>query len=148
MWMIWALIVFGGVWDAADSFTLRRAERDECIGVRGDNKLSLSKCVAGSDKQTWLWDGKRLKNKLKGKCLVVFDDTEYPNKILECSLPELKGTTKKHHDDFNEDTEFTRTGKHGLKNSKGKCLKFPQNRSDVSFSLGNCTEDKDDPYYE
>jgi hypothetical protein len=153
MWMIWALIIFGVVWDAADSFTLRHAERDQCVGVARrapDDFLSVSKCVAENRQQTWLWEGKRLKNKSSGKCIVVRDNPDKrPNWEVQCLVPELEGITKKHHDDHNERTEYTRTGEHGLKNSKGKCLKFPKlGKYGYNFQLGNCTEDEYDPYYE
>jgi hypothetical protein len=152
MWMVWALIIFGGVWDAADSFTLRHAERDLCVGVLAnlpEDFLSVRKCVAGTTIQMWLWEGKRLKNKSSGKCIVVHENATSPNEQVGCLLPDWKSVTKKQHDDHNELTEYTRTGEHGLKNSKGKCLKFPRKgENGYNFQLGNCTGDKYDPYYE
>jgi hypothetical protein len=149
MWIFWALIIFGGVWDAADSITLRHAQSDQCVSARGQlhsYKVYVTKCRTGSDGQTWLWEGKRLKNKLAGRCIVVYSDDDYDNQLDECSI-ELKGAPKKFYADHDERTEYTRFGQHGLKNSKGKCLKFPKT-SDEQMRLGNCTDDKFDPYYE
>jgi hypothetical protein len=136
MWLIWGLIILGGVWDAAYSITLRNAEYDKCVGVYG-NEVQVRKCMAGSDSQTWLWEGKRLKNKKSGECLGV-PRGDHTN-MFPCSFPGA-GPEK----GYNEITEFTRSGEHGLKTSKGKCLKCLPH----AMTLGNCKDDKDDPYYE
>jgi hypothetical protein len=150
-WMIWTLIILGAVWDwdAAHSITLQNEKR--CIVVKPaerDYYLVVSECVAGgSDGQTWLWEGKRLKNKLSGTCIGVAVDKDYG--LYDCSLAEVPGAPKKHYRVHKEYTEFTRFGQHGLKNSKGKCIKFPQGiRADGMRLIANCTEDKLDPYYE
>jgi hypothetical protein len=139
MWVVWVLIIFGGVWDAADSATLRSAKDNICIGAQHTDqvKLYVRQCVAGSDAQTWLWEGKMLKNKLTGKCLRVKGDDSYDSYM--CAL---QGKQQK---ELNlERMEFTRFGEHGLKNSKEKCLKLLGG----PYLVGNCTEDKFDPYYE
>jgi hypothetical protein len=136
MWLIWGLIILGGVWDAAYSITLRNAEYNKCVGLNG-KEVHLKKCRAGSDGQTWLWEGKRLKNKKSGECMGV--PREDHTNMVPCSFPGV-GPEKL----YNEFTEFTRVGEHGLKTSTGKCLKFLPH----AMTLGNCTDDKDDPYYE
>jgi hypothetical protein len=144
MWVVWALIVFGGVWDAADSVMLRNAKENICIGVPPYDKSKLEyhgKCVAGSDAQTWLWEGKMLKNKLTGKCLQVMGDYSYD--MYMCTLPKTFRPDKKEL--YTDEMEFTRFGEHGLKNPKEKCLKFDS--GGLRF-VGNCKEDKEDPYYE
>jgi hypothetical protein len=137
MWNVWGLIIFGGAWDAATSIRLRNAESDRCLTVIGQQMVRISSCrAAASDAQTWLWEGKRLQNKKFGQCLGVLrmggDHT-----LHTCPAP--KG--------YNDATEFIRWGEHGLKTSQGKCLKITSWSRDA-MQFGNCTEDKDDPYYE
>jgi hypothetical protein len=145
MWMIWALIIFGGVWDAAYSAKLRNVNANICISLEqhtDETKLELyRRCKEGSDGQIWLWEGKKLKNKLTGECFYLDADGGYGR--FPCSLPaHYKEKRKQSH---NERLELTRFGEHGLKNSKEKCLKF--SRSGIR-ALSNCTEDNEDPYYE
>jgi hypothetical protein len=137
MWIVWGLIIFGGVWDAATSIRLRNAESDRCLTDLGNQMVKIVNCRAGSDSQTWLWQEKRLQNKMSGRCLGVPKGGDH---ILQyCQAP--KG--------YNAGTEFIRWGEHGLKTSKGKCLKI-NSGSMFKMDLVNCTgvEDKDDPYYE
>jgi hypothetical protein len=150
-WMIWTLIILGAVWDwdAAHSITLQNEKR--CIVVKRAERnyyLVVSECVGGgSDGETWLWEGKRLKNKLSGSCIGVAADKDYG--LYDCSLAEVPGAPKSHSRIHKEYTEFTRFGQHGLKNSKGKCIKFPRGvGADGMRLVANCTEDKLDPYYE
>jgi hypothetical protein len=140
MWIVWRLIIFGGVWDAATSIRLRNAEADRCLtvlGQRSQQMVKISDCRAGDDSQTRLWQEKRLQNKMSERCLGVPKGRDH---ILEyCQAP--KG--------YNSGTEFIRWGEHGLKTSKGKCLKINSGPS-FTMDLVNSTgvEDKDDPYYE
>jgi hypothetical protein len=138
MWIVWGLVIFGGVWDAATSITLRNAEADRCVTVLGRNTVAKLKCTAGDDSQTWLWEEKRLQNKKTGQCLGVPKGRDHT--LLTCPAP--KG--------YNSGTEFIRWGEHGLKTSQGKCLKIASSGSRLAMNLVNCTgvEDKDDPYYE
>jgi hypothetical protein len=147
MWVVWALIIFGVVWDAADSAMLRYAKDNICISVverqPSQNKVELyGRCQEGSDGQTWLWEGKKLKTKLTGQCIWVDADSGYAHPSV-CTLP--SHYNEKWKQSNKERLEFTRFGEHGLKNSKGKCLKF--NSGGLRF-VANCTEDKEDPYYE
>jgi hypothetical protein len=140
MWVVWALIILGGVLDAADSVMLRNAKDNLCISVEHIDKGQLThyrRCEEGSARQTWQWEGKRLKNKLAGECLRVMGDYSYD--LFMCDL-----LAKKKESNI-ESMEFTRFGAHGLKNSKEKCLKF--SRGGLRLA-SNCTEDKEDPYYE
>jgi hypothetical protein len=141
MQIVWALIILGGVWDAADSFRLRNAEKDQCIGVfAGQSQAEKTKCRVGSKAQTWLWEGKRIKNNRTGKCIRVPQD-DFQG-MISCSFPGA-GSEKQ----YNALSEFTRVGEHGLMISEGKCIKFPKD-SDRALRVGECKEDKDDPYYE
>jgi hypothetical protein len=145
MWVVGALIIFGGVWEAAYSAQLRNVKANICISVvrhTGETQLELNRrCREGSDGQIWLWEGKKLKNKLTGECIWV--DADRGHGHSPCSLPEhFQEKMKQSH---NERLEFTRFGEHGLKNSKEKCFKF--SRSGLR-ALSNCTEDNEDPYYE
>jgi hypothetical protein len=145
MWVYGALMIFGGVWDAAYSAQLRNVKAKICISVEehtDETKLQLyRRCKEGSDGQIWLWEGKKLQNKLTGECIYVDAEGGYGHS--PCSLPaHVKEKIKQSH---NERLEFTRFGEQGLKNSKEKCFKF--SRSGIR-AIGNCTEDNEDPYYE
>jgi hypothetical protein len=142
MWIVGALIILGGGWDAADCIMLRNAKYNTCVGVKRSEKslLEYSPCKEGRDWQLWLWEGKRLKNKWTGECFGVRKDHEYDQ--YPCSHSANAKEARKTW--LNELTEWTRFGEHGLKNSKEKCLKFASN----GVKFGNCTEDQDDPYYE
>jgi hypothetical protein len=143
MWNVWGLIIVGGVWDSATSIRLRNAEDDRCVGVVGET-LRMSSCRAGNAGQSWLWEGKRLKNKLSGQCIgVPADELRYGRVIQPMWMCGDSGYSK----GYDEATEFARFGEHGLKTSKGKCLKLPRGEKDA-MKLANCKEDKEDPYYE
>jgi hypothetical protein len=51
MRIIWALIIYGGVWEAADCIRLQRKEGEFCVSVnKNDNRtLNTRKCSAGDD---------------------------------------------------------------------------------------------------
>jgi hypothetical protein len=143
MWIVGALIIFGGgYWDAADCIMLRNAKYNECVDVQRSDKniWEYSPCKEGKDSQVWLWEGKKLKNKWTGTCIRVRKDYDFGPYI--CSLP--ANTKEDKRRSINELMEWTRFGEHGLKTSTGKCLKFASN----GLRYGNCTEDQDDPFYE
>jgi hypothetical protein len=163
MWVIWALIICGGVcWDPADCFRLQNnAEGTFCATVGwSDEKhtFRMAKCKAGqggddaADAQTWLWEGKKLKNKLSGRCLGTLSIAN-DNRLERCKYVDNGYESSKQAgiENHRNRTEFTRFGKHGLKASNGKCLKISRNGlpgfPGMRFS-DDCEEDKDDPYYE
>jgi hypothetical protein len=154
MWVIWALMICGGVfWDAADCIRLQNSEGTFCAeAARTTAYYTIAKCKAvGDDAQTWLWDGKRLKNKLTGRCFGIWAVT---NKALEtCKYVSTGYESSKQAgiEDHRNRTELTRFGKHGLKASNGECVKMfglplPGRIPQMRFS--DCEEDKNDPYYE
>jgi hypothetical protein len=147
MWMIWALVIFGGVWDAAYSAQLRNVMANICISVEehtDETKLELfRRCREGSAGQIWLWEGKKLKNKLTGKCIKVDANDRFGHSTCSPTFP--AHYKEKMIQSFIERLEFTRFGEHGLKNCKEKCLKYSGSGMRV---LSNCTEDNEDPYYE
>jgi hypothetical protein len=148
MGIIWALIIFGGVWDAADCIKLQRQDGELCVTVdKYDNRtVTARKCSAGDDDtQTWLWEGNKLKNKWAGKCFGL-ETLPFKYFLYPCSFVRSRNKSIPLAEDrkqYNDNTEFTRFGKHGLKGSHGKCLKVPG-----ILTFDKCEEDKNDPYYE
>jgi hypothetical protein len=121
MWNVWGLIIVGGVWDAVTSITLRNAEDDRCVGVVGET-VRMSSGRAGYAGQSWLWEGKRLKKELTVQYIGV--PTGDVHSMWMCGD---SGYSK----GYDEATEFARWGEHGLKTSKGKCLKLPRGEKDA-----------------
>jgi hypothetical protein len=135
MWIIWALIFFGGVWDAADCIILKynNTNHTACLELYNNYMVHLNPCKEGYDAQIWLWKGKMLKNRQGGQCLSI-DKTPSIQTLMNCRDKRTEEIAK---------MEFTRFGEHGLKNlATGKCLKIPIMR------LAKCEEDMNDPYYE
>jgi hypothetical protein len=136
MWIIWALIIFGGVWDAADCIILKYTSTDPkttaCLQVYDNDRVTLVPCNEGYDAQIWLWKGKMLQNRQTVQCLYI--DSASNKTLMHCRDNRKEVIAK---------MEFTRFGKHGLKNpATNKCLKMPMMR------FAKCEEDMNDPYYE
>jgi hypothetical protein len=155
---LWGLLIILGVvcWEPAHCFRLqsqiqsRKGVQDLCLIWTDRSPLFMTDCVGkGSsgdddgDMQTWLWEGKAIKNKLSGQCLAV--DTLKHGFLLNCSYVGWQTDFSLSKERYMAMIEFSRVGVHGLKSSlDGKCLKIHER----GISFQTCKEDKDDPFYE
>jgi hypothetical protein len=158
--LLWGLlIILGGVcWEPAHCFRLQsqiqtgKGVHDLCL-IWGERSpiygppLFMTDCQEkgslGSDMQTWLWEGKAMKNKKSGKCLGV--ETLQHGFLLNCSYIGWQTEFSLSKERYMAMIEFSRVGEHGLKSSlDGKCLKIHER----AISFQTCKEGKDDPFYE